>query len=87
MPEAVAMVKGRGPAGLGRGEPLLSTMYAFNGLERQAVVAIDIDEMVQAQWPMPHYPGSSKARVLLHVSCPSRRKAVMEGKAAQSEAR
>ena len=65
------LVEAGGPAGSGRGELLFSTMHAFKGLERQAVVAIDMGEIGQAQASMLHYTGLSRARVLLHVFLPA----------------
>ena len=54
-----------------RGGLLFSTMHAFKGLERQAVVVIDMDEIGQDVWSMLHYAGLSRARVLLHVLLPA----------------
>lgn len=53
------------------GELLFSTMHAFKGLERQAVVAVDMDEVGDGAWSMLHYTGLSRARVLLHVLLPT----------------
>ncbi|MDE0479149.1 MAG: nuclease, partial [Gammaproteobacteria bacterium] len=44
-----------------------STMHGFKGLERQAVIAIDLDEIGEDFWSMLHYTGLSRARVLLHL--------------------
>ena len=52
------------------GELLFSTMHAFKGLERQAVIAIDMMEIGENYWSMLHYTGLSRARVLLHVLLP-----------------
>ena len=57
------------------------TMHAFKGLERQAVVAIDMGEIGQAQWSMLHYTGLSRARVLLHVFLPEAAKGSYERQA------
>ena len=65
------LVEAGGPAEPKRGELLFSTMHAFKGLERQAVVAIDMGEIGQARWSMLHYTGLSRARVLLHVFLPA----------------
>lgn len=53
-----------------KGDLLFSTMHAFKGLERQAVVAIDMSEIGDDYWSMLHYTGLSRARVLLHVILP-----------------
>ena len=53
-----------------RGDLLFSTMHAFKGLERQAVLAIDMAEIGEDHWSMVHYTGLSRARVLLHVFLP-----------------
>ena len=53
-----------------KGDLLFSTMHAFKGLERQAVLAIDMAEIGQDQWSMLHYTGLSRARALLHVFLP-----------------
>ena len=58
-------------AAAGRGDLLFSTMHAFKGLERQAVVAIDMGEIGHVQSSMLHYTGLSRARVLLHVFMPA----------------
>ena len=55
----------------GAGDLLFSTMHAFKGLERQAVVAIDMAEIGEDNWSMLHYTGLSRARVLLHVLLPA----------------
>ena len=49
---------------------VFSTMHAFKGLERQAVIAIDMAEIGDDYWSMVHYTGLSRARVLLHVLVP-----------------
>ena len=53
------------------GELLFSTMHAFKGLERQAVIAVDMAEIGDDYWSMLHYTGLSRARVLLHVLIPA----------------
>ena len=53
------------------GELLFSTMHAFKGLERQAVIAVDMAEVGDDYWSMLHYTGLSRARVLLHVLMPA----------------
>ena len=50
---------------------LFSTMHAFKGLERQAVIAVDMAEIGDDYWSMLHYTGLSRARVLLHVLLPA----------------
>ncbi|AGC45629.1 hypothetical protein MYSTI_04331 [Myxococcus stipitatus DSM 14675] len=57
-------------AGLRLGGLLFSTMHSFKGLERQAVIAIDMDEIGGDAWSMLHYAGLSRARCLLHVFLP-----------------
>lgn len=52
------------------GDLLFSTIHAFKGLERQAVIAIDMTEIGDDYWSMLHYTGLSRARVLLHVFLP-----------------
>jgi hypothetical protein len=47
-----------------------STMHAFKGLERLAVLAIDMDEIGQAERAMLHYAGLSRARAILKVFLP-----------------
>ena len=54
-----------------RGDLLFSTMHAFKGLERQAVLALDMAEIGEDRWSMLHYAGLSRARVLLHVFLPA----------------
>ena len=53
------------------GDLLFSTMHAFKGLERQAVIAVDMAEIGDEHWSMVHYTGLSRARVLLHVLLPT----------------
>ena len=64
-----------------KGELLFSTMHSFKGLERQAVVAIDMAEIGEDFWSMLHYTGLSRARVLLHVFLPSAAKGSYEKQA------
>lgn len=52
------------------GELLFSTIHAFKGLERQAVIAVDLAEIGDEFWSMLHYIGLSRARVLLYVLVP-----------------
>ena len=52
------------------GDVLFTTMHAFKGLERQAVIAIDMAEIGHDVWSMLHYTGLSRARSLLHVLLP-----------------
>lgn len=47
-----------------------STMHAFKGLERLAVLAIDMDEIGEAERSMLHYAGLSRARAILKVFLP-----------------
>ena len=53
------------------GDLLFSSMHAFKGLERQAIIAIDMAEIGVDCWSMLHYTGLSRARVLLHVLLPA----------------
>ena len=53
------------------GEVLFTTMHAFKGLERQAVIAVDMAEIGNDIWSMLHYTGLSRARSLLHVLVPA----------------
>lgn len=46
------------------------TMHAFKGLERQVVLAIDMDGIGELERGMLHYSGLSRARSLLHVFVP-----------------
>lgn len=55
---------------LDEGGLLFTTMHAFKGLERQVVIAIDLDEIGQDHWSMLHYAGLSRARTLLHILLP-----------------
>lgn len=63
------------------GDLLFSTMYAFKGLERQTVVAVDMAEIGGDQWSLLHYTGLSRARVLLHVFLPSAARGTYEKQA------
>ena len=45
-------------------------MHSFKGLEREVVIAIDLDGIGQDHWAMLHYAGLSRARTLLHVLLP-----------------
>lgn len=65
----------------GRGELLFATMHSFKGLERQAVMAIDMAEIGEDRWSMLHYTGLSRARVLLHVFVPATAKGAYENQA------
>lgn len=58
-------------AALKSGALLFTTMHAFKGLERQAVIAIDMGEIGDPDWSMLHYAGLSRARCLLHVFAPA----------------
>jgi hypothetical protein len=42
-----------------------STMHAFKGLERDVVLAVDLDRLGDASMSMLHYAGLSRARLLL----------------------
>ena len=64
-----------------KGDLLFSTMHSFKGLERQAVVAIDMAEIGEDFWSMLHYTGLSRARVLLHVFLPGAAKGTYEKQA------
>lgn len=43
------------------------TIHAFKGLERRAVIAIDIEDLPDQQKRLLHYCGLSRARAVLHV--------------------
>ena len=58
-------------AALISGSLLYTTMHAFKGLEREAVIAIDMGEIGDPAWSMLHYAGLSRARCLLHVFAPN----------------
>ena len=60
---------------------LFSTMHAFKGLERQAVVAVDMAEIGEDYWSLLHYTGLSRARVLLHIFLPSAARGAYEKQA------
>ena len=53
------------------GELLFSAMHAFKGLERKAVIALDMAEIGDNSWSNLHYTGLSRARALLHVFLPT----------------
>ncbi|GES49980.1 nuclease [Rhizobium sp. NBRC 114257] len=53
------------------GEILFTTMHAFKGLERQTVIAVDMEETGQQHWSMLHYAGLSRARCLLYILLPA----------------
>ncbi|MEQ6351804.1 nuclease-related domain-containing DEAD/DEAH box helicase [Ralstonia pseudosolanacearum] len=52
------------------GDLIFSTMHAFKGLERLAVLAIDMDGIGESARAMLHYAGLSRAVGLLHVFLP-----------------
>lgn len=52
------------------GDLIFSTMHAFKGLERQVVLAVDMEEIGREEWSMLHYAGLSRARALLRVFLP-----------------
>lgn len=58
-------------AALKAGALLFTTMHSFKGLERQVVIAIDMEEVGHDRWAMLHYAGLSRARGLLHVLLPA----------------
>lgn len=72
----VATLAGRPLAEIGEegraadGAIAFSTMHGFKGLERMAVIAIDMAEIGDAQWSMLHYAGLSRARCLLRAMVP-----------------
>ncbi|SHF84901.1 Uncharacterized conserved protein [Loktanella atrilutea] len=66
---------------LRNGSLLFSTMHAFKGLERQVVIAIDMEETGDAKWSMLHYAGLSRARGLLHVLVPAAKRKSYERQA------
>nr|WP_255428127.1 AAA family ATPase [Ramlibacter cellulosilyticus] len=52
------------------GDMVFSTMHSFKGLERQVVLAIDMEGIGDPAQSMLHYAGLSRARCLLHVFLP-----------------
>jgi superfamily I DNA and RNA helicase len=71
-----AMIAGRPVADLGDEEPRLegaiafSTMHGFKGLDRMAVIALDMGEIGDPIWSMLHYTGLSRARCQLRALVP-----------------
>lgn len=66
---------GRPVADLAAGPPpagaiAFSTMHGFKGLDRMAVVAVDMGEIGDPLWSMLHYAGLSRARCLLRCLVP-----------------
>lgn len=51
-----------------------STMHAFKGLERDVVLAVDLDGLGDATWSMLLYAGLSRARLLLVPFVPEHRR-------------
>lgn len=49
------------------GDMVFCTMHSFKGLERQVVLAIDMDGIGEEERAMLHYAGLSRAQGLLHV--------------------
>lgn len=71
----VGTLAGRPIADVGAGPPppgaiAFSTMHGFKGLDRLAVVAIDMAEIGDPAWSMLHYAGLSRARCLLRCIVP-----------------
>jgi hypothetical protein len=58
-----------------------STMHAFKGLERLAVLAIDMDGIGQTERAMLHYAGLSRARAILKVFLPESARSGYTGQA------
>lgn len=58
-------------ADAGKGQIGYSTMHAFKGLERNVVIAIDMDEIGSPNHSMLHYAGLSRARTLLRAFVPA----------------
>lgn len=68
--------------GKGAGQGILfSTMHGFKGLERQVVLAIDMDEIGQGYWQLLHYAGLTRARGLLRTFIPQTRKSAYQAQA------
>lgn len=65
-------------AALRSGALLVSTMHAFKGLERTAVIAIDMEDISQPHWSMLHYAGLSRACCLLRTFIPTTRRAAYQ---------
>ncbi|KQP91928.1 NERD domain-containing protein [Methylobacterium sp. Leaf117] len=71
----VSTIAGRAIADVGNGPPppgtiAFSTMHSFKGLDRLAVLAIDMTEIGDPLWSMLHYAGLSRARCLLRCFAP-----------------
>lgn len=71
----VATLAGRPIAEVGAGPPpaaaiAFSTMHSFKGLDRLAVIAVDMGEVGESVWSMLHYAGLSRARCLLRCLVP-----------------
>lgn len=56
-------------------------MHAFKGLERLAVLAIDMDGIGQTERAMLHYAGLSRARAILKVFLPESARSGYTGQA------
>lgn len=65
-------------AALRGGALLVSTIHAFKGLERMAIIAIDMEDIGQPLWSMLHYAGLSRARGLLRTFLPTTRRAAYQ---------
>lgn len=60
---------------------LVSTMHAFKGLERNVVLAIDLDHIGEDTMAMLHYAGLSRARALLRAFINSGRQGTYDAQA------
>jgi hypothetical protein len=78
-----ARLPGRPPPG----SILFSTMHAFKGLERDVVLAIDMQEIGKPRWSTVHYVGLSRARCLLHTFLPESARPAYARQAAKFGAR
>ncbi|NBB59997.1 DUF2075 domain-containing protein [Pseudomonas sp. ODNR1LW] len=58
------------------GEMVFSTMHAFKGLERKAVIAVDLAGIGDDRVSMLHYAGLSRARMLLCLVVPESARAI-----------
>lgn len=64
-----------------QGDMIFSTMHSFKGLERQVVLAIDMELDSSRNTSMLHYAGLSRAKGLLHTFLPDKSKTAYADKA------
>lgn len=85
--EKVAGIRLVDAAFANKGDLIFSTMHSFKGLERQVVIAIDMEGIGDPAYSMLHYAGLSRARGLLHAFLPETAKPVYDRQAAAFAAR